>query len=317
MSSADHDGAPGAGASGPRSHGRGSPRPAVPGPGPVVVAAFEGWNDAADAATGVVEHLALTGEAEPFAEIDSEGYYDYQVNRPVITQVAGVTRRIEWPATRLTRCRLTPGGRELILVHGIEPNLRWRAFTAELLDLFSQAGAAAVITVGALLADTPHTRPVPITGSAHSAELAERLGLSDSNYEGPTGITGVLQDACVRAGIPAVTLWAAVPHYLSQPPNPKVVVALLRRLADVLDEPVPLGDLPRQAEEWQETAREMTAEDEDIADYVQTLEERGDARDDISEMLRAVDGDEIAAEFERYLRRHGRGPGGQGPAPEA
>src|SRR5699024_10464423 len=161
---------------------------------------------------------------------------------------------------------------------GIEPNLRWRAFTAELLDLFTQAGAAAVVTIGALLADTPHTRPVPITGSAHSTAAAERFGLTESNYEGPTGITGVLQDACVRAGIAAVTLWAAVPHYLSQPPNPKVVAALLARLSTVLDEDVPLGDLPRQAEEWEETARAMTEEDEDIAEYVQTLEERGDAQ---------------------------------------
>ncbi len=296
--------------SSPASGPSGGHGPGDFGDGPVVVAAFEGWNDAADAATGVVEHLALIGGATPMAEIDSEGYYDYQVNRPVIAQVSGVTRRIEWPATRLTRCRLAPGGRELILVHGIEPNLRWRAFTTELLDLFTQAGAAAVVTIGALLADTPHTRPVPITGSAHSAAAAERLGLTESNYEGPTGITGVLQDACVRAGIPAVTLWAAVPHYLSQPPNPKVVVALLRRLSAVLGEDVPLGDLPRQAEDWEETARAMTEEDEDIAEYVQTLEERGDAQTDLSEMLRAVDGDEIAAEFERYLRRHG--PDGRG-----
>lgn len=272
-----------------------------------MVAAFEGWNDGADAASDLIEHLALTWNATPFAEIDSEGYFDYQVNRPMIKQVDGVTRRIEWPATRLSRCRPPGGRREIILVHGIEPNLRWRSFCAELLDLFTQAGADTVVTLGALLADTPHTRPVPVTGSAHSAEAAKRYGLEESNYEGPTGIPGVLQDACVRAGIPAVSLWAAVPHYLSQPPNPKVMVALLQRLEDILDVEVPLGDLPRQADEWQENVSEMTEEDEDIAEYVQALEERGDEEMDISEIMGSTDGDEIAAEFERYLRRRGKG----------
>ncbi|GAA4813925.1 PAC2 family protein [Tomitella cavernea] len=317
MSSTDPSrsaGAPNPDTDGPDARRRDGEDPADD--GPIVVAAFEGWNDAADAATGLVEHLALIGGATPLAELDSEGYYDYQVNRPTISQISGVTRRITWPATRLTRCRLSPGGRELILVHGIEPNLRWRAFCAELLDLFTQAGVAAVVTVGALLADTPHTRPVPITGSTHSAAAAKLYGLTGSDYEGPTGITGVLQDACVRAGIPATTLWAAVPHYLSQPPNPKVMVALMRRLEQVLGFEIPAGDLPRQAEEWQDTARALTEEDEDIAEYVQALEERGDEQTDISEMLRAVDGDEIAAEFERYLRRQGPGrgpdPGGQG-----
>lgn len=284
--------------------------PGSPGTGPIVVAAFEGFNDAADAATGALEHIALAWDAVPMAEIDSEGYYDYQVNRPTISLVDGVTRRIAWPATRLTRCRPPGGGRDLILVHGIEPNFRWRAFTAELLDIFEQAGVQMAVTLGALLADTPHTRPVPVSGSAHTAQAAEYFHLERSNYEGPTGITGVLQDACIRAGMPALALWAAVPHYLSQPPNPKVTVALLERLGRIVQADIPLGDLPRRAVEWQRSMTAMTEDDEDIAEYVHELEERGDAADDLNEALGEADGEEIAAEFERYLRR--RGGGAQG-----
>ena len=160
--------------------------------------------------------------------------------------------------------------------------------------------------LGALLADTPHTRPVPVSGAAYSPDSAKLFGLEESRYEGPTGIAGVFQDACVAAGIPAVTFWAAVPHYVSQPPNPKATVALLRRVEEVLDIEVPLGDLPVEAEEWEQTVTEMTAEDEEIADYVATLEARGDAEVDVKDAMSKVDGDALAAEFERYLRRRGR-----------
>lgn len=279
--------------------------------GPVVVAAFEGWNDAAEAATGVLEHLALTWDSTQLAEIGSEGYYDYQVNRPTIRLVDGVARRITWPATRLTRCRPPGGSKELILIQGAEPNFRWRAFCTELLEILGQTGAQMVITLGALLADTPHTRPVPVTGSAHSAEAAEYYRMERSDYEGPTGITGVLQDACTGAGIPALGLWAAVPHYLSQPPNPKVMVALLEHLERIADMEIPLGELPRRAVEWQQNMTAMTDEDEDIAEYVQALEERGDTQDDLHEVMGQADGDEIAAEFERYLRRRGDGTDGE------
>ncbi|KAA0023634.1 PAC2 family protein [Antrihabitans cavernicola] len=277
---------------------------------PILVAAFEGWNDAGDAASGAVEHLELIWDAEPLAELDSEDYYDYQVNRPTVRQVDGVTREIAWPATTLSVCSPKGSDRDVVLLRGIEPNMRWRSFCDELLEFVDQLGVTTVVILGALLADTPHTRPVPVTGSAYSKEAAERFNLEQTRYEGPTGITGVLQDHCVKAGVPAVSFWAAVPHYVSQPPNPKATIALLQRVEDVLDIEVPLGELPSQAEDWEEAVSEMTTEDEEIAEYVRTLEERGDAEIDISKDIAKIDGDAIAAEFEKYLRR--RGPGSFG-----
>ncbi|RVW08816.1 PAC2 family protein [Prescottella agglutinans] len=274
---------------------------------PVLIAAFEGWNDAGDAASGAVEHLELTWDAEPLAELDSEDYYDYQVNRPMIRQVDGVTREIVWPTTQLSVCSPPGSDRDVLLLRGIEPNMRWRSYCNELLEFVEELGVHTVVILGALLADTPHSRPVPVTGTAYSTEAAERFNLEKSRYEGPTGIAGVLQDACVKAGVPAVSFWAAVPHYVSQPPNPKATVALLQRVEDVLDVEVPLGDLPDQAEDWEESVSEMTRDDEEIAEYVRTLEERGDAEADISDAISKIDGDALAAEFERYLRR--RGPG--------
>jgi predicted ATP-grasp superfamily ATP-dependent carboligase len=247
----------------------------------IIVAAFEGWNDAGDAASDALEHLDEIWEAQPIVEIDDESYYDYQVNRPV-------------------------ADRDIVLMHGVEPNMRWRSFCAELLAIADKLNVDTVVILGALLADTPHTRPVPVSGAAYSPDSAKTFGLQESRYEGPTGIAGVFQDACVAAGIPAVTFWAAVPHYVSQPPNPKATVALLRRVEEVLDIEVPLGDLPEQAEEWELAVTEMTAEDEEIAEYVTSLEARGDAEIDVNEALSKVDGDTLAAEFERYLRRRGR-----------
>ncbi|AWZ25249.1 PAC2 family protein [Rhodococcus pyridinivorans] len=277
---------------------------------PVLVAAFEGWNDAGDAASGAVEHLELIWDAEPFAELDSEEYYDYQVNRPQVRLVDGVTREIDWPTTRLSLCSPPGSDRDIVLLHGIEPSMRWRSFCDAIIELVDEFEVHTVVLLGALLADTPHTRPVPVTGTAYSSEAAERFKLQTSRYEGPTGITGVLQDAVVRAGIPAVSFWAAIPHYVSNPPNPKATVALLRRVEDVLDLEVPLGELPLLAEEWEQTVTDMIEDDEEIAEYVRTLEERGDAEaeEDISEVIAKIDGDALAAEFERYLRR--RGPGG-------
>lgn len=277
---------------------------------PVLVAAFEGWNDAGEAASDAIEHLELLWDAEPLAELDSEDYFDYQSNRPTIRQVKGVTREIQWPSTRLSVCSPPASSRDVVLLSGVEPNLRWRSFCAEVIELIEELEIETVVILGALLADTPHTRPVPVTGSAYSSEAAEQFRLEQSRYEGPTGITGVLQDELVKAGIPAVSFWAAVPHYIAQPPNPKATIALLRRVEDVLDIEVPLGELPAQAEDWEEAVNEMTNEDEDIGEYVRSLEERGDAETDISEDIAKIDGDAIAAEFEKYLRR--RGPGGFG-----
>lgn len=272
----------------------------------IVVAAFEGWNDAGDAASNAVEHLDTSWAATPIVEIDDESYYDYQVNRPIVRQVDGVTRELVWPSMRISHARPPGSDRDIVLMHGVEPNMRWRTFCAELLAILDKLDVDTVVILGALLADTPHTRPVPVSGTAYSPESAQRFGLEETRYEGPTGITGVFQDACVAAGIPAVTFWAAVPHYVSQPPNPKATVALLRRVEDVLDIAVPLGDLPAQAEEWEQTVSEMTAEDDEIAEYVASLEQRGDAEVDMHEAVGKVDGDALAAEFERYLRRRRR-----------
>ncbi|WP_258080729.1 PAC2 family protein [Nocardia nova] len=279
---------------------------------PVLVAAFEGWNDAADAASGAVEHLELIWDAEPLAELDSEDYYDYQVNRPTVRQVDGVTREIQWPSTTLSVCSPPGSERDIVLLHGIEPNMRWRAFCSDIIELIEQLRVTTVVILGALLADTPHTRPVPVTGTAYSKEAAEQFSLEQTRYEGPTGITGVLQDACVRAGVPAISFWAAVPHYVSQPPNPKATIALLRRVEDVLDIEVPLGELPAQAEDWESAVDEMTEGDEEVTEYVRSLEERGDAAVDLDDAMAKIDGDAIAAEFEKYLRRRGGGKGGFG-----
>ncbi len=275
---------------------------------PVLVAAFEGWNDAGDAATGAIEHLELTWQATPLAEIDPDDYYDFQVNRPTVSQVDGVTRRISWPTTRLSVCRPAGADFDLVLVRGIEPNMRWRSFCDELLEIMRELGIRTAVTLGALLADSPHTRPTPVSGTSYDTASATRYGLERSRYEGPTGIVGVLQEACVLAGIPAISFWAAVPHYVAQPPNPKATIALLHRVEEVLDIAVPLGELPAQADDWQKLVNEMADEDEDVREYIRNLEER----DDDGEM-REASGDAIAKEFERYLRRRDKPDGGGRP----
>ncbi len=274
---------------------------------PVMVAAFEGWNDAGDAATAAVEQLGLTWDATPLTELDPEGFYDFQVTRPTVKLIDGVTRTIEWPTTRLSACRLPDSPSDVILVHGIEPNFRWRAFCDELLKIAIEHNVSEVVGLGALLADVPHTRPIQVTGSAHDSATAERLGLSRSRYEGPTGISGVFQDACVQAGIPCLSFWASVPHYVSQAPSPKATLALLHRVEEILDIEVPLGALPEQADEWETEVSQIASEDDEISEYIRALEEREEA----DEPLKPASGESIAAEFERYLRRRGPRPDGR------
>jgi proteasome assembly chaperone (PAC2) family protein len=266
---------------------------------PVVIAAFEGWNDAGDAASDALDHLAEAWDAEVVADLDGEDYYDYQVNRPTVSVADDGERELTWPTTTLSVARPPGLDRDLVLVHGIEPNMRWRSFCDEIVEAVERAGASMVVTLGALLADSPHTRPVPVTGNAYDSATAQRLGLQRSRYEGPTGITGVLQDAAHRRGIACVSLWAAVPHYVSQPPSPKATVALLRRVEDLLDIAVDLGELEEAARAWERTVDELAAEDGEIADYVHSLEQR--AVTDLPE----ASGEVIAQEFERFLRRRG------------
>jgi proteasome assembly chaperone (PAC2) family protein len=272
---------------------------------PVLLAAFEGWNDAGDAATSAIEHLEEEWSAIAVAAIDPDEYYDFQVNRPHVQLVDGVTRQVTWPTTRVLICSPPGAERDVVLVRGLEPNMRWRGFSDELVAIARQLGVEMVVTLGALLADSPHTRPVPVSGTTSDPETAASLGLEASRYEGPTGIVGVFQDACWSAGMRAVSFWAAVPHYVAQPPCPKATVALLRRIEDLLDIPVPLGDLPERSRAWERQVDELAAEDSDVAEYIASLEEREPETE-----LPEASGEAIAKEFERYLRRRDDGPRG-------
>lgn len=274
---------------------------------PLLIAAFEGWNDAGDAATGAVEHLMQAWDAHDVAALDPDSYYDFQMNRPVVSLVDGVTRRLTWPTTKVAVCRLDPADsdRDVVLLRGVEPNMRWRGFSEELIAIAQQLGVELVVTLGSLLADSPHTRPVPVSGTASDRETMHALGLERSRYEGPTGIVGVLQDLCAMADLPAISFWAAVPHYVASPPCPKATLALLRRVEDLLDLPVPLGDLPEQARAWERSVDELAAEDSDVAEYIASLEEREPETE-----LPEASGEAIAKEFERYLRRGGDEPAG-------
>jgi proteasome assembly chaperone (PAC2) family protein len=268
---------------------------------PVLIAAFEGWNDAADAASAAVDHLLEVWNGELVAVIDPEDFYDFQVNRPTVTGDDDGGRRITWPSTQLSIASPPGSDRDVILLRGIEPNMRWRQFCAELLAGADELGAALCVTLGALLADTPHTRPIPVSGTTSDEDLREGLDLEESTYEGPTGIVGVFQDACVSTGMPAVSIWAAVPHYVAQPPCPKATLALLGMVEDVLGLAIPLGDLPEDAKAWERGVDELAAEDDEIGEYVRSLEQTRDTAE-----LPEASGEAIAREFERYLKRRQR-----------
>ncbi|MGA6156206.1 PAC2 family protein [Stenotrophomonas sp. NPDC087984] len=280
---------------------------------PVMICAFEGWNDAGDAASTAVGHLDREWKGEVFASLDAEDYYDFQVNRPTVALEGGV-RKITWPTTRLSVVRADTGekSRDLVLVRGIEPSMRWRSFCNEILGYAHELGVEMVVILGALLGDTPHTRPVPVSGVTSDPDLARSLDLEETRYEGPTGIVGVLQEACAHAGVPAVSLWAAVPHYVSQPPNPKATLALLNRLEDLISVRIPLGELTEDSRAWQLGVDQLAAEDSEVAEYVQSLEEARDTAE-----LPEASGEAIAREFERYLRRRDGQPGPGGHATES
>ncbi len=277
---------------------------------PVAIAAFEGWNDAADASTAAVEHLEQMWDARPVSEMDPEEFYDFQVNRPIVSLTEGETRRIEWPTTRFSVATPPGAERDVVLIRGIEPSMRWRTFCDSLLEVCHSLEVTQIVLLGALLADVPYTRPLPVTGSAADQATIEKYHLTPNRYEGPTGIVGVLQDACTKAELEAISFWVHVPHYANNPPCPKATLALLHRVEDVLDLPVPVADLAEESAEWEERLRAAAEQDAELAEYVRELEERsGDAG------LQPLSGDEIAHEFEKYLRRRGgqAGPSAIGP----
>ncbi len=273
---------------------------------PVMIVAFSGWNDAAEAASGAVEHL-LSGwrdksdEVVPelIADVDSEDFYDFQVNRPQVSIDDSEIRSITWPTTQVFGLAIPSMQRDLVIVTGVEPSMRWKNFTADLLDLADDLEVSLVMTLGSLLADTPHSRPITVTGTGAHPSIASRLGVSVSTYEGPTGILGIIQDGCMRRGIDAISLWAAVPHYAASSPSPKATLALINTIEEFLDISIPMSDLPERSDAWEKEVDELAAEDSEVAEYVKALEESKDAAE-----LPDVSGDSIAKEFERYLRRH-------------
>src|SRR3954465_12928776 len=242
-----------------------------------MVAAFSGWNDAADAATDAVRWLARATNARPFASLDAEEYIDFQAARPTGELVDGVVRTVVWPSLDFSAGSLPGGGRDLVLMLGVEPNLRWRSFCDDVVAVARTTGCEIVVTVGALLGDTPHSRPIKCTGSATDEVLAARLGMQRSRYEGPTGIVGVLHDAVRRAGFASASIWAPVPHYVATPPNPKASRALLERLRELIDLDLDLTDLDIAASAWERSVSEVVAGDDDVRGYVERLEARYDS----------------------------------------
>lgn len=272
---------------------------------PVMVIAFSGWNDAAEGASGAIEHLLAAWKEKDddvvpqlIANVDAEEFYDFQEHRPQVAIDDSSIRSITWPGTQVFGLVIPQMKRDIVIVIGAEPSMRWKRFTSDLLDLADDLEVSLVITLGSLLSDSPHTRPITVTGTGAHPNIADRLGVSVSKYEGPTGILGILQDGCMRRGIDAISLWAAVPHYASNAPSPKASLALINSLEDFLDISIPLGSLQIDSDEWEKSVDALAAEDSDVAEYVKALEQSKDAAE-----LPEVSGDVIAKEFERYLRR--------------
>ena len=272
---------------------------------PVMVIAFSGWNDAGEAASGAASHLlgcwtdpAFDVVPELIAEVDPEEFYDFQVNRPTVYVDDSSIRNLTWPGTQVFALATPTLSHDFIVVRGVEPSMKWKTFASDLLDLADDCEVDLVITLGSMLADTPHTRPITVSGSGAHPDIATRLGVEISKYEGPTGILGVIQDSCIHRGIDAISLWAAIPHYASNSPSPKASLALVNALEDFLEISIPQGDLPDEAIEWEAEVTELAKEDSDVAEYVKALEDSKDAVD-----LPEATGESIARELERFLRR--------------
>jgi proteasome assembly chaperone (PAC2) family protein len=265
---------------------------------PVLLAAFRGWNDGGEAATGAVAYMRDRWEARPFADLDPEEFYDFQVTRPTVRLIDGVTRKIEWPETSFVHARV--GGRDAILFLGIEPNVRWRTFTEAIVGLARELEVRTTVMLGAFLADVPHTMSTPITGSAGDERRAQELGLSTSRYEGPTGIVGVLHDAFAKAGLPSASLWAAVPHYLPGGPNPKAARALVEKASASIGMPIEVDTLDRAGTSWESQITSQVEDNAELAAYVRQLEEAAEQRRGAPDIVPS--GEALAAELERFLR---------------
>ncbi len=266
---------------------------------PVVVCAFAGWNDGGEAATTAALHLRDRWVARRFAAMDPEDFYDFQVNRPTVRMQAGLTRRLTWPRNDFYVAG--PGGRDVVLLIGVEPNVRWRTYCETVLQVAGEVDAAMLVTLGAFLADVPHTVASPVAASSTDPEWLSRPGVEPARYEGPTGIVGVLHDAAAGVGLPSLSLWGAAPHYLPSTANPKVALALLEAVRDLLGLQVDTGDMERVATGWQRRVDEEIAEDAELSDYVRRLE---DASRDSQDLGPVPSGEDLAAELERYLRDH-------------
>jgi len=277
---------------------------------PVLIGAFRGWNDGGQAATLATGYLARLWEARKFADIDPELFVDFQATRPQVSLDEGRTRKIEWPENAFFRARIPGTNRDAVLLIGVEPNYRWRTFSELVADLAGDLGIELVVTLGALLADVPHTRPSPVTGAATDPKLVDELGLQLSRYEGPTGIVGVLLDACRRAGIPSVSLWAAVPHYVSLAPSPRAARALCERLSGVLGTEIDVGELAEAEKSYVEQVSEAVASDSETSAYVEELEHRADSLDWLEESGGLPSGEALAAEIARFLRERETNGGG-------
>jgi proteasome assembly chaperone (PAC2) family protein len=273
---------------------------------PIMLIAFSGWNDGAEAATGALDHLlsAWTDSNDDvvpvlIAQVDSEDFYDYQVSRPQVRVSDSMQREITWPGTQIFGLSIPSMKKDLVIVTGVEPSMRWKSFTREILDIADDLETSMIITIGAMLSDSPHTRPIRILATTSNPSIGSRLDLQPSNYQGPTGIIGAIQDGCTKRGIESLSLWASVPHYAPNAPSPKASLALLQAIEDYIGISIPLGDLREQAETWEDSVTQLASEDADVADYVKALEASKDAAD-----LPEVSGETIAKEFEKYLRRH-------------
>jgi len=276
---------------------------------PALVCAFKGWNDAADAASTALTFVGSTLGARRFATIDPEEFYDFQSVRPQVKLVDGETRQIVWPATELYEARVPRAPRDLILLVGSEPSMRWRSFTKVIVEVAEALGTQLVVTLGALLADVPHTRPVSVTGLASDPVLISRLGLTRSTYEGPTGIVGVLHAACQRDGLPSASLWAAVPHYIAATPNPKASLALVRKLEGLVGVAVDATELETAAAEYERQVNVAVQSDPDVQAFVERLEQVAGA--EVNDDPGALpSGETIARDLQRFLRQRGDDPAG-------